>query len=237
MTQNPHPFSTNLDQERLTPCELSRLLSTEPNGQFRAIVRASDASTCATLESAGFVQVRRTTEGLVQLSDADHFTFSAAHTRVANAGLSIGLLAGPLLEDWLFSHERAYRRCHDANPLAPLNDADRKSFFADDLQLDAAFAVCDGTQVIAHASLRADPDSWAFGWFGADLDGPICPETLNNALKHLELDFALRMGLRTLWFEHDSTDPQAMSMASHLPIRQPEIWFTYQTKARFDADL
>lgn len=140
-----------------------------------------------------------------------------------------------MLGEWLRAHERAYRRCHTANPLIPLDDTGRKSIFADDLLFDAAFAVVEGSRVLAHASLRQDPDGWAFGWFGAEPDSPVCPNTLNRALKHLELDLALGMSLTALWIERDSTDPQAMALASDLPIMQPEVWLTYQTKARFEA--
>lgn len=236
MTVVPHPYATTLDQDMLTSGELSRLLSAQPNGQFRALVRENDASACAALEGAGFLKVRRTWEGLVRLSDVNFSTLAAAHACVIKAGLSIGLLGRPMLEDWLRSHERAYRRCHAANPLAPLDDAGRVTIFANDLRLEAAFVIHDGSRVMAHASLREDPDGWAFGWFGAEPDGKIFSETLNKALKHLEIDFALRMGLDALWFENDSTDPQAMALASDLPFSQPEVWLTYQTKARFEAN-
>lgn len=237
MTVVPHPYATTLDQDVLTSGELSRLLSAEPNGQFRALVHESDASACAALEGSGFINVRKTWEGLVRLSDVNYSTLAAAHACVVKAGLSIGLLGRPMLEDWLRSHERAYRRCHAANPLVPLDDAGRLSIFADDLRLDAAFAVHDGSRVLAHASLREDPDYWAFGWFGAEPDEKICSETINKALKHLELDFASRIGLDALWLEIDSTDKQAMALASDLPLSQPEVWLTYQTKARFEANL
>lgn len=162
-----HPFAITLAADEFHAASIARLLSDNPDANLRVLLMDGDER-IHVAEEAGFFPVRKTWCGEVQLADIEIDVLAQVYEKLLSQGVEIGVLADDRLDEWLEAHERYYRRCHQANPLAPLDRLGRHSVFAGcDFRPEAAFSAILEDRVVAFASLRETAQGWEFGWFGA----------------------------------------------------------------------
>jgi hypothetical protein len=227
-----HPYSLTIKFENLTQDVLDEIKKTYTKPALRAMTKKEATDTRLFLEKNDFIPMRTTWLGEIDVSKINVEPFEKALNEVKKQQCIIDVVPESLMSKWLMHHKNLYDVSHSINPLAPLTETDIiKIFKGDDFVADLAFAVYRDTLIIAHGSIRKNKLDWDFGWFGAtQIAENLSSETLNLAIKALEIRAAKKLGIEKMYVEYDSTDGQAMMIMRHLPITNPEIWITYQNK-------
>jgi hypothetical protein len=227
-----HPNSITIKTENLTQQVMNEIILTYPKYALRAITKIESTETRYFLEENGFIPMRTTWTGEIDLEKVDIKDLEKALKFVKAKNWNVGVVPDYLIHQWLKRHEISYQISHSINPFVFQSESEiNKIFKGDDFEANYSYAVYRDTIVAAHSSLRNTKSGWEIGWFGSsdNIDG-ISAETLNQALKAIEISAAIRMGVKKIYVEYDSTDGQAMSIMGKIPIEKPEIWITYQTK-------
>jgi hypothetical protein len=227
-----HPYSVTVELSNLTQPILDDIKKMYSKPALRAMTKIDAVDTRFFLEKNGFIPMRTTWTGEVELSKINVEPFEKALKEVQVHKWNVGIVSEKLLFNWLRHHKILYDVAHSINPLMPMSAPEITETFKDaDFMGEFAYAVYRDTLVVAHGSLRKNNHDWDFGWFGAThtSDG-LSESILNLAIKALEIRAAKKMGIEKIYIEYDSTDGQAMFLMPYLPITNPEIWITYQTK-------
>jgi hypothetical protein len=226
-----HPYVVTVKPTNLTIELLDSIKMEYPNHAIRAQADISDIKTNVMLINLGFIPMRTTWAGEIEVEKINVEPFENALLTIKKSKLKIGKLPKSLLQKWIKHHKLRYEEVHLISPIAQMKDTELANVFTGlDFSSDLAYAVYNKSEIFAHGSLRKNKLDWEFGWFGSVIADKISTLTLNLAIKSLEIRDAKILGLKTIYIEFDSTDPQAMEMFKFISPHKPEILITYQTK-------
>lgn len=186
------------------------------------------------LERRGFLEVKRTYTPTVAVAGLDLAPFESAAARVIGLGYALGTAAdfapGPDRDARLTAlHLELYRDAHEDNPLAELSLDAWHEVFLDDLAPELAAVAMWRGEYAAVTSLRpGDGTGLELAWTSAASGHRAQAPDLTLAVVGRVLEEARRRGIEGVALEVDTTDPAAMLVLEHLPVKPGPAWITLE---------
>jgi hypothetical protein len=245
--RDAHPYTTTVelatDPDRGGAAMLGLLHAqiTSPLARerlLRTLVSERQTAELAYFSGAGFREVRRTWTPTVAVNSIPKKLYATAILQAQRKGYEIRSLREAMrANDPTFilrlteAHRDHYLETHAVNPpkLRSLNEW-QDVFFGKDSVPEATFVAIKGGQIAAYTSVRrVERALYEVAWFATTPDFRADSLILNQALKAKEFEYVRVKGAKRLYFELDSTDPQAMALLPTLPIDRGIPWITLQT--------